>query len=225
MERKVGMVHAGCFNARLFGQLTSEIMPGVAVVHLVDEGLPFMSDEQLRALVLRRLRWLAFFTEESGAEIVMLTCTAFGRLVDEVKAAVSIPVLAVLEIIIEEAMDLSDRIGILGTHPGTLASTAQIIREQAALDGKRVEVQTSLCAGAFDAMMREDWATHDRIVLEQLNRLMEEVEVVLIPQPSMERVLKQVTRTKPRVPVLTSARLSVRRLSARLDDAARSEQS
>jgi Asp/Glu/hydantoin racemase len=142
-----------------------------------------MSDEQLRALVLRRLRWLAFFTEESGAEIVMLTCTAFGRLVDEVKAAVSIPVLAVLEIIIEEAMDLSDRIGILGTHPGTLASTAQIIREQAALDGKRVEVQTSL------------------------------------------RVLKQVTRTKPRVPVLTSARLSVRRLSARLDDAARSEQS
>ena len=43
MARKAGMVHAVCSNVRLFNELASEIMPGIEVVHLVDEGLPFLS--------------------------------------------------------------------------------------------------------------------------------------------------------------------------------------
>ncbi len=217
MGRKVGMVHAGCFNVSLFGKLTAEIMPDVEVVHLVDEGLPSLSGEQFRDLVIRRLRWLSFFAEESGAEVVMLTCTAFGRLVDDVKDAVSIPVLAVLEIIIDEAMDLGEHIGILGTHPGTLASAPKMIQEQAALRKKRVEVKTSLCPGAFDALRREDLATHDRIVLKHLAELMDEVEVIIMPQPSIERVLEQVPEANRKVPILSSAHLSVRRLKEKLE--------
>ncbi|HEY51291.1 MAG TPA: hypothetical protein G4O20_05745 [Dehalococcoidia bacterium] len=217
MGRKVGMVHAGCFNVSLFGKLTAEIMPDVEVVHLVDEGLPSLSGEQFRDLVLRRLRWLSFFAEESGAEVVMLTCAAFGRLVEDVKDAVSIPVLAVLEIIIDEAMDLGARIGILGTHPGTLASAPKMIQVQAALRKKRVEVKTSLCPGAFDALRREDLATHDRIVLKHLAELMDEVEVIIMPQPSIERVLEQIPEANRKVPILSSAHLSVRRLKEKLE--------
>lgn len=222
MRRKVGMVHAGCFNVRLFNELTSEIMPDVEVVHLVDEGLPSLSGEQYRELVIRRLKLLASFAEESGAEVVMLTCTAFGRLVEEVKSAINIPVLAVLEIIVDEALDLSGRIGILGSHPGTLVSASQIIQEQATLRGRRTEVKTLLCAGAFDAMRREDWDTHDRIVLEHLNQLMDEVKVILIPQPSIERVMKQVPEASRKVPIVSSAHLSVQRLKEKLDSIAQS---
>ena len=217
MGRKVGMVHAVSSNVRLFNDLTSEIMPGVEVVHLVDEGLPSLSGERSRERVVRRLKLLASFAEESGAEAVMLTCTAFGRLVDEVKVAINIPVFAVLEIVADEAVDLSDRIGILASHPGTLVSASQMIQEQTTLRGKKVEVKTLLCAGAFDAIRREDWATHDRIVLEHLNRLMEEVKVVVIPQPSIERVVKQIPEGGHRVPILSSARLSVQHLKEKLD--------
>ncbi|RLC62718.1 MAG: hypothetical protein DRI01_06425 [Chloroflexi bacterium] len=150
----------------------------------------------------------------------MLTCTAFGRLADEVKAKVKIPVLAVLEIIAEEAMGLSESIGILATHPGTLVSASEVIREEAALRGKSVEIKTLLCEGAFDAVRREDWATHDNIVLKHLNDLMEEVKVIIIPQPSMERVVKQIPEASRKVPIMSSAHLSVQLLKEKLDSIA-----
>jgi aspartate/glutamate racemase len=217
MERKIGLVHAGCFNARLFGGLFAEAMPGAKVVHLVDEGLPYMSDPRYRENVLRRLRCLASFAEESGAEIIMLTCTAFGRLADEVHEAVNVPVLSVLEIMTDEAMSVGDSIGILGTHPGTVTSATQMVKEQAELKGKKVGVTPELCEGGFDALMREDWATHDRIVREHLEKLMARVKVVVVPQPSVERVVEQIAEPDRRVPVLSSARLSVQRLKEKLE--------
>jgi hypothetical protein len=91
------------------------------------------------------------------------------------------------------------------------------MQEQATLNGKKTEVKTSLCPGAFDAMWRGDWPTHDRIVIEHLNQMMNEVAAVVIPQPSMERVLEQVPETSRKVPIISSARLSVQRLKERLD--------
>ena len=220
MARKVGMVHALSSNVRLFNQVLSEVMPGVEVVHLVDEGLPSLSDKQYHKRVVRRLGVLSAFAEESGAEIVMLTCTAFGRLADEVKNMVNIPVLAVLEIVADEAMQFADSIGILGTHPGTVATASEIIQEQAIQKGKKVEVKTLLCKGAFDALRREDWTTHDRIVLEHMNELMQDVKVVVIPQPSIEIVLKQIPEANRKIPILSSAHLSVERLKEKLNSIA-----
>ena len=218
MGRMIGMVHTLCPNVRLFNELLSEIIPGVEVVHLVDEGLAPLSGKQNHERIVRRLRVLSSLAEESGAEVIMLTCTAFGRLADEVGATVNIPVFAVLEIMADETVGLADNIGILGTHPGTLASATEIIQEQAALRGKKVTVKTSLCEGAFDAIKREDWNAHDSIVLKRLTELIDEVGVVVIPQPSMERVLNQAPEIVQRKPVMTSARLAVQRLKARLDN-------
>jgi len=220
MGRKVGMIHAGSSNVPLFNELTSEIMPDVEVVHLVDEGLLSMAEEQFRRHVLRRLKTLASFAEESGAEIVLFTCTAFGRLAEEIENAVNIPVMAVLEIMTDEAMGASDHIGILGSHPGALASTSQIIQEQAKLGGKKTEVKTLLCPGAFDALRRGDLATHDRIVIEHLNQLMEEVKVIVVPQPSIEKAVEKVPQARRKVPIMSSAHLSVERLKERLDSIA-----
>lgn len=217
MKRKAGMIHAMCSNAQLFKKLTSEIMPETDVVHLIDEGLPAMSDKSLHKRVVRRLGALAFSAKDSGAEIVLLTCTAFGRLADEVQMIAKIPVLSVLEIVADEAVHLGDRIGLLATHPGTLATAAELIKEQAALKGKRVKLKTVLCEGAFEALQQEDWTTHDHIVLKYLEELMGSVKVVVIPQPSIERVVDHLPETGRKVPILSSARLSVKRLKERLD--------
>lgn len=217
MGRKIGMVHALSSNVRLFNELTSEIMPDVEIVHFVDEGLPSMSGKQYHGRVVRRLGVLSAFAAESGAEIIMLTCTAFGRLADEVQTIVNIPVLAVLEIVADEAMQLADSIGILGTHPGTVATASEIIQEQAIQKERKVEVKTLLCEGVFDALKREDWATHDSIVLKHLKRLMDEVKLVVIPQPSIERVVNHIAEAERKIPILTSAHLAVQRLKEKLD--------
>jgi len=216
MKRKAGMIHAMCSNAQLFKKLISEIMPETDVVHLIDEGLPAMSDKSLHKRVVRRLGALALSAKDSDAEIVLLTCTAFGRLADEVQAIAKIPVLSVLEIVADEAVRLGDQIGLLASHPGTLATAAELIKEQAALKGKRVELKTVLCQGAFEALKQEDWPTHDRIVLRYLEEV-GSVEVVVIPQPSIERVVDQLPEASRKVPILSSGRLSVKRLKERLD--------
>jgi len=89
MGQRVGMIHGISSNVRLFNHLTSEIMPDIDVIHFVDEGLLSLSGERSRERIVRRLKLLASFAEESEAEAVMLTCTAFGRLVDEVKDAIN----------------------------------------------------------------------------------------------------------------------------------------
>ena len=217
MGRMVGMVHTVSPNVRWFNELVAEIIPDVEVVHLVDEGLSPLSGKRHHERIIRRLGILSSLAKESGAEVILLTCTAFGRLADEVKATVNIPVFTVLEIIADETIELANSIGILGTHPGTLASASEIIREQATLRGKKVAVKTLLCEGAFDALKREDWDTHDRIVLKCLTELMEEVKVIVIPQPSMERVFNQAPEIASQKPVITSARLAVQRLKDKLD--------
>ena len=211
------MIHALADNARYFGQLSTELMPDVELVHFVDAGLPAMASEALRPRVIERLQTLAAFAMESGAEAILLTCTAFGRLVDDVKGAVTCPVVSVLEIMVAEAMELQGTIGVLGSHPGTLATAERMLHEQASLDARRIEVVTQLCPGAFDAMQRDDWAAHNRIVLEHLRTLENSVDVIVAPQPSIERAIQECRQADMKIPVVTSPRLSILRLEETLN--------
>jgi len=206
------MIHGVADNAGYFGRIAAELMPDVDVVHFVDGAIPSMAAPELRPRVIHRLKTLASFAEESGAEAVLLTCTAFGRLVDDVKGAVACPVLSVLEVMVEEALKMSGTIGVLGSHHGTLAAASALLTEQASLLGRSVTVITRFCPGAFDAVQRDDWATHNRIVLYGLRQLVEQVDVVVAPQPSVERVMTQYNSSESRVPILTSPRVSVLRL-------------
>lgn len=216
MARKVGMVHAVYDNGRLFGRLAAELVPGVEVVHFVDGGLPAMSAESLRPRVIARLRSLVSSAGESGAEAILLTCTAFGRLVDDVKSAATCPVLAVLEIMIDEALKLRGTVGIISSHPATL-TFASVLREQAAIEGKSIDIRTHACSGAFEAMQRGDLAAHDRIVHEHLREFVKQVDVIVAPQPSIESAVREFARLNLTVPVLTSPSLSTLRLKKTLE--------
>jgi hypothetical protein len=211
------MIHVIPDNALTFGRVAGDVMPEVEVLHFVDGGLPSMAEPSLRSSVLRRLRTLASFAEESGAEAVLLTCTAFGRLVADVRPSVGIPVLLVLELMVAEALRHPGAIGVIATHPGTLACAARMIEEEAALQDRCVAVTSRFCPGAFDALRRNDWPTHNRIVLENLRDFVQLVDVVVAPQPSIERALIECGGIREDAIVLTSPRLSALRLKEALD--------
>jgi len=211
------MVHVVTDNIGVFGGLATDLLPGVEILHFLDSGLPILSSAASRPEVVERLRTYTSFARRSGAEAVLLTCTAFGRLVDEVSAAVDCPVLSVLEIVVDEALNLRGRVGVIGSHPGTVDGTERLIRQQAAQEGRQVAVESRLCSGAFEALRRNDRGTHDRIVLQNLRELVPHVDVIVAPQPSMERTLLSFVSEGRKVPILTSPRLSVGRLKQTLD--------
>jgi len=223
MTRKVGMVHSVASLVPVFNELASELLPGVEVIHLVDEGLlkDVLTSGQLTPSMARRFGLLASFAEESGAEMVMLTCSSLAPLVDESKDMVKIPLLKVDEAMADEAVKLGARVGVIATAYTTLKPTSDLIKARAALQGKEVAVETVLCEGAFDALRRGDLETHDHTVKDKLNDLMERVDVVVLAQASIARVVAQIPEKERKVPILSSPRLGVQRLKEKLESLAK----
>jgi len=219
MVRKVGMVHSVASLVPIFNELSAELLPGVEVIHLVDEGLlkDVLASGKITPGMPRRFGLLASFAEESGAEVVMLTCSSLAPLVDEAKDMVKVPLLKVDEAMADEAVKLGTRIGVIATAPTTLGPTSELIKQRAALPGKKVEVETVLCPGAFDALRRGDTETHDRIVKEKLNELMDRAEVIVLAQASIARVVAQIPESERKVPILSSPRLGTQRLKEKLE--------
>lgn len=219
MTRKVGMVHSVASLVPIFNELVAELLPGMEVIHLVDEGLlkDVLATGQLTPNMARRFGLLASFAVESGAEVVMLTCSSLAPLVDEAKNMVNVPLLKVDEAMADEAVKLGERIGVMATAYTTLKPTSNLIKARAALQGKKVEVETVLCEGAFDALRHGDLETHDRLVKDELNKLMQRVEVVALAQASIARVVSQLSEKERRVPILSSPRLGVQRLKEKLE--------
>jgi len=223
MTRKVGMVHSVASLVPVFNELASELLPGVEVIHLVDEGLlkDILASGQLTPSMARRFGLLASFAEESGAEIVMLTCSSLAPLVDESKDMVKVPLLKVDEAMADEAVKLGENVGVIATAHTTLKPTSDLIKARAALQGKEVAVEKVLCEGAFDALRRGDLETHDRTVKDKLSDLMERVNVVVLAQASIARVVAQIPEKERKVPILSSPRLGVQRLKEKLESLAK----
>lgn len=219
MARKAGMVHSVASLVPVFNGLAAEIMPGVEILHVVDEGLlkDVINAGNYAPGTARRLGLLASFTVESGAEAVMLTCSTLGVLVEEARKMLKVPLIKVDEAMADEAVRQGTRIGIIATLYTTLKPTSDLVQERAAIARKDVNVETVLCQGAFEALRAGDTASHDRIVLENLRKLMERSDVVVLAQASMARVADTIPAAERKAPVLSSPRLGVQRFKQVLE--------
>ncbi|MFC1912455.1 hypothetical protein ACFLXG_04810 [Chloroflexota bacterium] len=60
-----------------------------------------------------------------------------------------------------------------------------------------------------DALQRGDLETHDRTFQDRLNELMKKVDVVVLAQASIARVVAKIPEKERKVPILSSPRLGV----------------
>jgi hypothetical protein len=111
----------------------------------------------------------------------------------------------------EEAVRQGSRIGVMATLRTTLEPTLALLRDKADAAGKNVELVSSLCDGAFEAVLAGDTATHDRILSKALLEEMKDVDVVVLAQASMARVVQAMGADALPMPVLSSPELAVLR--------------
>ena len=126
---------------------------------------------------------------------------------------VNLPVFRVDEPMADLAVQTGRLIGVAATLETTLNPTAALIRSRAARAGKQVEVLSKLCAGAFEAVISGDTALHDAIVSDGLRELIPQVDVIVLAQASMARVVQSLPEQDRRVPILSSPRLAVEHLA------------
>lgn len=211
MAKKLALIHTATINATTITQLCKEAMPDVEVFNIVDESLlrNTIAAQKLTPTTYRRLATYLESAEAAGADAILVTCSSIGPAVDAARPLINIPVLRIDQAMADEAVRLGTRIGVIATLSTTLEPTAALVQASATAQGKTIEIITHLCAGAFDAVISGDTVTHDRLVTAGLKELMDKVDVIVLAQATMARVVDALPATEKRTPILSSPRLGV----------------
>ena len=210
-RKRLGLLHTSATLVPIFEQLCKAKLPGVAVFNLVDDSLikDVIAHNRLRPQTARRVAQLVALAEDAGADYILVTCSSIGAAVETAATLASVPVLRVDQPMAERAVATARRIGVIATLPTTLEPTADLIRRRAAAAGRQIDLTTRLCAGAFDALMSGDAATHDAMVAFALKELTAQVDVIALAQASMARVVDTLADSDRRTPILASPPLAV----------------
>lgn len=196
----------------MFSALCAQYMPETTIFHMVDESLikDTIREGRLRRVTMRRLLSLINSAEDSGADAVLITCSSIGPGVALGQQLFDLPVIRIDAAMAETAVRTGTRIGVMATLRTTLEPTIALLQQKAADANKHIEIVSSLCDGAFDAVLSGDTATHDRILTHALLNDMRDVDVIVLAQASMARVVATLPPGSLAAPVLSSPELAVK---------------
>lgn len=213
MPKTLAIIHTSPTLTPLFGKLCAEYLPEVMVFHMVDESLikDTIRNGHLRRVTKRRLLGMLGSAQDAGADAILVTCSSIGEGVKMGQELFDVPVVRVDEAMAEQAVRMGRKIGVMATLRTTLEPTLALLEEKAAAAGLHVELVPSLCSGAFDAVLDGDTETHDRILTRALQEDMKGVDVVVLAQASMARVVEAMGPGMLPMPVLSSPELAVKR--------------
>jgi hypothetical protein len=220
MPPTIALVHAVLPALAPMEDALAEAWPDARVRHLLDEGL---STEAVRyggvsPECVARMYDVVDLAIRTRPDAVLLTCTAYSTLVPDLRRRYpGIPIFAVDQIMVERAVAQAQRIGVLATFAAGLEQQRVMLETEAALRGKTIEIVDSLHPDAMTALRAGDGALHDRIVLDALPELAERVDLVVLAQVSMARVVPGIAaRYAERV--LSSPRLAAQALRRALSE-------
>jgi Asp/Glu/hydantoin racemase len=214
MAGKLVFVHTVSPLLAVFSKLGAELLPGVELKHILDE--PMVERVRRRGNLAPedglRLQSHVAVAEDTGADVVLVTCSTISPCVDDVRPHARIPVLKIDEAMIAEAVASGARLGVVATSATTLEPTRQLLQAEADRSGKRTQVELVLVDGALPALLNGDGATHDRMVKQAVLELARRVDVVLLAQASTARVLDVISEAERPVPILSSPHLALHRV-------------
>jgi Asp/Glu/hydantoin racemase len=217
-RKTLGLIHTSATLVPVFAQLCKAKLPGVDTFNIVDDSLvrAIGARGALTADIARRVAGYIASAEAGGADLVLVTCSSIGPAVEAAAPFAAVPVLRVDEPMADAAVRAGARIGVIATLPTTLHPTTDLVRRRAAKAGKHIEVTSRLCEGAFDALMAGDAAKHDALVAAALKELSAQVDVIVLAQASMARVVDTLAPADKRVPILASPALAIEHVATRL---------
>ena len=213
--KTVGFIHTAMVLVDIIKRELSALSLEVNAFHIVDESL-LVTLRKVGGVgpeIVRRLCQHVISAEETGADIIVVTCSSISPAVDDARRMVDRPVLKIDEPMAEAAVERGERVGVLATVGTTLEPTSNLVRQKAVEKGRKVKVSTALCQEAFKASLRGDMEMYDRVLMEKAIALAGEVDVLVLAQGSMARLEAPLSQ-KIKIPVLSSPRLFAEKLKS-----------
>jgi aspartate/glutamate racemase len=225
MKRSVAFIHTSPAAIGPLMQFYGEHAPELEITNLLDDGLLRLLASGKTETARKRLsEMLRSAAETYAPELAMITCSSVSReMSDSLARDFPMPVLKIDYPMARAAVRAGRRVGVAATFPPTLAPTSRLLNEAAAEAGTELEIVQEVEPEAYTALLANDTATHDRLLLDLIERLQNrDVACVVLAQVSMARVLPLVG-ARARVPVLTSLHTSLEAIREALSLTSRGE--
>ncbi len=211
----LALIHTSATLVPVFQQLCKTHLPSVKTFNIVDDSLVsgIRAKGSLTADIARRVQAYVSSAEAGGADHILVTCSSIGPAVEASAKFSAVPVLRVDQPMADQAVKTGKRIGVIATLSTTLEPTSDLVQRRATAAGKQIELSSVLVEGAFEALMAGDSATHDTKVAAALRELSSKVDVILLAQASMARVVDTLPPEDKRIPILASPPIAIQHLA------------
>jgi Asp/Glu/hydantoin racemase len=206
MTHRITLIHALKHSIAPIEAAFARLWPEAQLMNLLDDSLSadLARDGTLSDAMTDRFLALGDYAAATGADAILFTCSAFGPCIEAVaRAHAPMPVLKPNEAMIEQAVTMGRRIGLLSTFLPTLQSMPPEFPTS-------VEVVPKLAEGALAALDRGDRTTHDRLIAEASKDLCG-CDVIALAQFSIAATAPLVMKATGR-PVVTTPDSAVEKL-------------
>jgi Asp/Glu/hydantoin racemase len=197
-----------------FERLAHDLDPDLEIRHITDESLladaieagavPPGTQERLAGRVRTAL--------EEGADLVVVTCSSMGGATQAIAAREGWPLERIDVAMADRAVELGHRIAVVATLPSALEPTTALVRARAEAQGEAIDLVPRLAEGAFAALQARDPERHDELVRTAIRSVIGEVDVIVLAQASMGRVIDSLGTEAGATPILVSTELGVARV-------------
>jgi aspartate/glutamate racemase len=204
--KTIGIIHAVNLTIRAMQPFVDRYIPEVEVVHLCDDTIQRDNINAGVGVIPKhnyfRFAQYAHNLQESGCDLILLACSTFNYAAELARPMIDIPIMQIDRPMMELAVAQGRRVGMLATLATTVPSSERLLRIVAAENNRSVDITTVLRPEAFEAIQKGDVETHNRILLEEIDKLSTKVDSIVMAQLSMSALAPFLNGT--RVPVYNS---------------------
>ncbi|MFP3121878.1 aspartate/glutamate racemase family protein [Ectobacillus funiculus] len=217
-DYRIGLIHATMNSVQPILEAFQVHAPQVTLVNFMDESLIFELNETgiVTKSMARRLLNLVEKAVMSGVDGVLLTCSSFTPVVAEIRHLFDVPMLSADLSMLEKAVEMGSRIGVIATVEAAGPTTATILEKISSEKQKDVVVKTVVIPEAFKALQNGNRTQHDELIHREVQGLSNDCDVILFAQFSMARALETLDTTITTIPILTSPEISVKSIVAEI---------
>jgi Asp/Glu/hydantoin racemase len=209
---RIALIHAVTVAMVPVHDAFRQLWPEAECVDILDTSLSRdrERDGRLTEAMVGRFLLLAKYAEDTGADGILFTCSAFGEAIEAAATKTNIPVLKPNEAMFEAALAAGKRLGMLATFEPSVAGMEAEFRDIAGKVKSGATLDSFCVAGAMKALQAGDGAEHDERLAIAAPRFAD-YDAVMLAHFSTSRAAAAV-KAAVRCPVLTAPGAAVTKL-------------
>jgi Asp/Glu/hydantoin racemase len=215
--KKIGILSAHAILMDQIHKAVAERFPGVTLIEICDTGLSFdeMNNGEIQR-VTDRIAEHAVYCEKHDCRGMLVTFAAFYNSILAARKKVSIPVFAIQEPMIHEAVHAGNKLAIVRSHGGENDPTIELLRQTARDYNINQQIDLFMADGAFAAKLAGREEDYKHMVLNTAHEAAKGHDALVLMHASLQPFVALLDGLG--IPILNSVVSGIEQMSGCLED-------